>query len=379
VNLVVVHNFAISKDHLFEQIYNFLKSDPHYKRYNEEPNFEDLFHCLELFRSLKSNKKLAAPEFVDYYENFFEITPKNSFSKIYNAISYSDLDIHVLNFIRSLKESIFYYDCKAPTFFYTNFFKTISKSFDEVNIFTLNYDCWFDKVFERGEFTDGFVSCGEDYSEFNPNKLLNSEERVKINYLHGNIYLQDKFDYMIEKNAFDTKEWSEVVIKRNTLPQRESTNEKKTQSREMVEICPLVVGKLKLEKTVISPLDIYKYNLYKSLFDNDLLIIGYGFGDDYLNSILSNYRNLNQLSSAKACVITYKDLDNTVPDDLFYPKECNVLNKIFEKNYVQKVTEDMSLIRDGKCKLDNYLHIMNGFNKDTSVSDIVDFFVKDQK
>lgn len=50
----------------------------HYKRYNQKPNFEDLFHALEVLKSIFTIEN-AAPEYTPIY-NFF-ISVKDKYQK----------------------------------------------------------------------------------------------------------------------------------------------------------------------------------------------------------------------------------------------------------------------------------------------------------
>ncbi len=86
-----------------------------------------------------------------------------------------------------------------------------------------------------------------------------------------------------------------------------------TQSGEHIDLFPIITGLRKTEKILTQPFDAYFHHFYQSIFQNSkLLIIGYGFGDLYLNSILEQFTSIHG-ENGKAIVITYLNKADWVP------------------------------------------------------------------
>ena len=155
-----------------------------------------------------------------------------------------------------------------------------------MNVFSLNYDSTIEE--SLNSFEDGFEACGEkdDYFRFSAKKYLeNLDGKASIAHLHGNIlYSEPKafpFEYsnrdLVKNKDFETayknRLWSQSVPH--------------TQSKELYVQPYIISGSRKTEKMVSAPYNVYLSDLTRKVLENKrLMIIGYSFGDLYLNEIL---------------------------------------------------------------------------------------------
>ncbi len=77
----------------------------------------------------------------------------------------------------------------------------------------------------------------------------------------------------------------------------------KTQAAEHVYQYPIVTGLRKNDKIMTPPFDAYYTHLYQQLRNNkNLLIIGYGFGDLYINGLLNQFRSFHGTDGKVICI-----------------------------------------------------------------------------
>lgn len=78
-----------------------------------------------------------------------------------------------------------------------------------------------------------------------------------------------------------------------------------TQSRQEIFATSILLGLQKTEKINASPFDFYYYKFFQSIIQNpSLLIIGYSFGDFYINQLLSHFYTLHS-ERRRVVIITY--------------------------------------------------------------------------
>ena len=81
----------------------------------------------------------------------------------------------------------------------------------------------------------------------------------------------------------------------------------KNQAGHNIFLTNIITGRMKTDKLLWSPMQIYMYGLIKALAENEeLLIIGYGFGDQYINNLLFQYLQFHP-SDKRIRMITYSD------------------------------------------------------------------------
>lgn len=166
---------------------------------------------------------------------------------------------------------------------YRDFWKSLS---GRSNIFNLNYDNTIEN--SLGEYEDGFppVKDGEEYSRFSARHYYENRRGVStIAHLHGQILFSEAreypFDYsirdMVKNRDFQT------ACKNRIGGQFPPSNQAKEEYLQPV----IVSGSRKTEKMTFAPNNVYLSDLARKVIENNrLMIIGYSFGDLYLNEIM---------------------------------------------------------------------------------------------
>lgn len=243
----------------------------YYDTNNKGRTFEDIFQFIIDMRSEKeidegkSVLHYQMPDFVnDYSSNDCENALCFILEKIFmNIRNTNNIDLPL---------------------WYSNFFTEISKWCREqihLDCYTLNYDCFIDRAL--GVFNDGFIHKGYDYSVFKPKKARLSKSMTPIlNHIHGSILfnyrpIEEESDDIIYKYDLATASPpSPIIID--------------TQIGKYAMFSPIITGLDKPNSIMIGPFSMYHANMIHSLARNDvLLIIGYGFHDNYLNSLIDSY------------------------------------------------------------------------------------------
>ena len=159
------------------------------------------------------------------------------------------------------------------------FFDNLGKQY-HVDLFTLNYDAFYDYAID--EYNDGFYQSEYDgYRYFIPKKAL-SNDTNKINHLHGSI-------------MFTTQSPLETVygpIYKTNPPNEKMPidNQMVLQNEDLRLHSTIITGKDKLNGKLHDPFRTYHTNFDIALKNNDkLLVIGYGYGDTYINSIIDSF------------------------------------------------------------------------------------------
>ncbi len=166
---------------------------------------------------------------------------------------------------------------------YRDFWKSFS---GRSNIFNLNYDNTIEN--SLGEYEDGFPSIkdGEDYSRFSAKRYYENPRGVStIAHLHGQILFSEAkeypFDYSI-RDMVKNKDYK-TACKNRIGGQFPPSNQAKEEYLQPV----IVSGSRKTEKMTFAPNNVYLSDLARKVVENNrLMVIGYSFGDLYLNEIL---------------------------------------------------------------------------------------------
>ncbi len=166
---------------------------------------------------------------------------------------------------------------------YRDFWKSLS---GRSNIFSLNYDNTIEN--SLGEYEDGFLPLkdGEDYCRFSATKYLENRGRLStIAHLHGQILFSEAKEYPFEYSIRDMVKNRDykTAFKNRMGGQQNPSN----QAREDYLQPYIVSGLRKNEKMTFVPNNVYLSDLTRKVIENNrLMIIGYSFGDLYLNEIL---------------------------------------------------------------------------------------------
>ena len=204
-------------------------------------------------------------------------------------------DIHTYDYIRAAYElqktvmSIVYqYDASfeedtSRGQWYRDFWKSLS---GKSNIFNLNYDNTIEN--SLGEYEDGFlpIEDGEDYSRFSAKQYFENRRGVStIAHIHGQILFSEAKSYPFEYNMRDLVKNRDyqTACKNRGGGQFPPSNQAKEEYLQPY----IVSGSRKTEKMTFAPNNVYLSDLTRKVTENSrLMVIGYSFGDLYLNEIL---------------------------------------------------------------------------------------------
>ena len=248
-------------------------------------NFESLLHVIEMCISYSScwHKEyiswLALPE-------FGTLIQPDDFLK----------DIQTYDYIRAayeLQKSVMSIVNQYDTSFSENmtserWYRDFWKSFSgRSNIFNLNYDNTIEN--SLGEYEDGFPSIrnGEDYSRFSAKRYYENQRAVStIAHLHGQILFSEAREYPFDFSIRDMVKNRnyQTACKNRIVGQTPPSNQAKEEYLQPV----IVSGSRKTEKMTFAPNNVYLSDLARKVVENNrLMVVGYSFGDLYLNEILS--------------------------------------------------------------------------------------------
>ena len=257
-------------------------------------NFEELYFIIE---SLESYTKTD----IEYYDPYGRAPLSALLSLEKQLSSYSQIEYVracgvIIKAIIDIIDEYNTHFCQNLDYeqWYRQFWQgNIECKFD---IFTLNYDTTIEQ--SLGKYEDGFElieSNAEGISAFNPKRLLKNPDALStVQHLHGCIYYSGCLPVECNKthsyrDMFKTKSVQEASKLANGYYQ-----EGKTQAREFYYNSPILVGMRKLDKMTFLPSSIYHANLVNKLVDNSgLLIVGYSFGDLYVNQLLQRRLLMN--------------------------------------------------------------------------------------
>ena len=247
-------------------------------------NFENLLHVIEMCIAYSG---CWSKEYISWlaYPEFGTLIQPVKFFK----------DIHTYDYIRAayeLQKTVMsivnqydnaFSEDKFAEQWYRDFWKSLS---GRSNIFNLNYDNTIE--ISLGEYEDGFppIEDGEDYSRFSAKRYYENRREVStIAHLHGQILFSEAreypFDYSIQ-DMVKNRDY-QTACKNRVGGQFPPTNQAKEEYLQPV----IVSGSRKTEKMTFVPNNVYLSDLTRKVIENSrLMVIGYSFGDLYLNEIL---------------------------------------------------------------------------------------------
>ena len=247
-------------------------------------NFENLLHILEMCIAYSGcwHKEyiswLSFPEFGTLIQPIKVLEDIHTFDYIRGAYGLQKTVMDIVNQYDS-----FFREDTSTERWYRDFWKSLS---GRSNIFNLNYDNTIEN--SLGEYEDGFppIKDGEEYSRFSARRYYENTSSVStIAHLHGQILFSEAreypFDYsirdMVKNRDFQT------ASKNRIGGQFPPSNQAKEEYLQPV----IVSGSRKTEKMTFAPNNVYLSDIARKVVENNrLMVIGYSFGDLYLNEIL---------------------------------------------------------------------------------------------
>jgi hypothetical protein len=304
------------------------------KTYPEEPNFEQIFHILEMLSSYKMvwRGNCKNPDMFPLFAPFVVpqtgIIEHNEWQWLFSLISQCQL--HIMKMVSKYDED---YRKKKDTDY--SWYKSFWKKFSGFNLFNLNYDTTIENSIEN--YNDGFVNSGDEkFQKFNPRRLYEEDVPYKICHLHGCIqfYNQRYADIntdVYEYGSYDMYKWA-AFNQVEMMMQGSGGSQPHTQSGESIYIGPIITGLRKTEKLTVAPYNYYHHFLNDSILKSkSLLIVGYSFGDLYINDLIERM-NLLYGQEKRIVVITHLKYDEYLECDGEITKTFSEWDAINDRN-----------------------------------------------
>ena len=270
-----------------EEIYQILK-----REYPTYPNFELIFHVLEMFVAYGWvwQHPTSMPKATSMLPVFAPFTaPKWLFdrSNVDQALDYVLLTI--MDIVNGYNAP--YIDGITPNTWYRNFWKDYEGAWD---VFNLNYDTTVEHTLTDCE--DGFddIPGQPEFQHFVPQKLWeNKRGGSTMSHLHGCIeffdsrYKDEVYKQEVVKYGFHDLYKYPSYEKVRDMYIGSSKSGPSNQAGEQFVNTPIITGLLKTDKLNILPFAFYHGHLYNCVMrNNSLLVVGYSFGDLYINQLL---------------------------------------------------------------------------------------------
>ncbi len=328
-NKTIIHNGHLSFERLgYSYVFNELSNI--YKSNNGEKflNYEDFYQFIS--DSFKDNNKIstifaiAKDQLLQDYpcliekedsDHLFLFNYKQYF-KVLPILNYLIADI--LQPIKMNNEELYL------TFKY---FLDYIKSYDEVNIFTLNHDLIVERILELGdiEYSRGFET-NNSVLVANNNKLPvytgNYNKKVRVYKLHGSIDLY-KFNY-VEKNreGYDQLTGEYDYFMTNDYYKKHRCQRVDSITGNIVQnVTPDIVPKFitGTDKTIIIDNDKMYKNIYSDfsrimLETENLFVSGYSFNDTHINEHLIKNKKLSFINHRRTTDYPFSSNGKNISD-----------------------------------------------------------------
>ncbi len=326
---------------LLEKLMESIKADEKIVAHHYTPNFEDLFHVIEIIWSYI--RKEDVDEEIDWNRVIFK------------GIKYDISVDEVIKISQKIYSIIFNEIRKYNDNAHIEKIETWEKNkkfWDElltkwkIDFLILNYDTTVEQMLGEDNYQDGFFEDMFPLSQkilkhyhvkrFIPQKLDEKNNNL-IMHLHGCIKYGPKTMGLFPKDIkkLDYEDSNDDVYKYDSIDGiMEEWNAYWEESKKnKFFMRPIITGGNKANKILINPYQFYHFELQRALIENKyLLIIGYSFSDSYLNSLLMRMKQLHG-GKRRIVIITYindddkREIDNINlggPD----AEEINILNRL---------------------------------------------------
>lgn len=320
INSKELTNSVIETDDFLKKVYSAMCE----KNPNVQINFEDIMNALEILLSMKArNNQIQNPTSLS---TFAELSPK------FVKESLEDIMSAHLMLLQNIAEKINDYDKafmtnEANKFFVDFWRDSLEKAFWD--IVTLNYDTCLEQCL-RNQFVDGFTLLEKVMgiyvdtnggwqsplaSRFEPRILEKPGDCSRIMHLHGSINFA-RAKPNDESNKYSLREGDDDMYKYPSYEQARTNWHKwydlqnANQAKEIIFNDPIISGLKKPDKVLgFYPYAYYFYEFHKAIINNkNLLIVGYSFGDIYLNNLLLRVAEFHG-TLRRVVVITHWDTD----------------------------------------------------------------------
>ena len=280
-------------------------------------NFEMLFHVMESYlsyeRTWSGNCKNA--DISPFFALFTHAAEGVDYNRDDLSYIMDSFILRIMDIVNDYNQ-LYYKNKDKEESWYKDFFCQDSVKLD---VFNFNYDTTIEDSME--EYEDGFEPMNDfsDVERFNPQKLWKNERKLStINHIHGCIrYFYPGIWHYVDNiytihDLFKYKDY--YTVKQMMLGHGQS----KPTAQDHSEYYggPIITGLRKTDKLNCIPYDFYHGHLYNCLMQNEaLIIIGYSFGDFYMNN-LSDRMDLLHGANKKVVLIDCWD-EQEIRDNRF--------------------------------------------------------------
>jgi hypothetical protein len=272
------------------------------------PNFEHLLHCLEVVITMQNAWRAAGSGHLRTMFSLVTGGPRADLLPLFegrlaaNAVAYFFRRLHSIFSGHNPRQNRPGEWCN-----YQGFWDSLASKY-RLDIATTNYDDLLETALPQ--LNQGFQQIpGEDTKRFSPHALRKTESRLV--HLHGSIhwgYRSGAAD--VNRFAFQDS-WHDLYWHDDPLAAQRSwgwRSNQRAQSGEELIVGPMLSGLQKPDK-VLSAEPYATY--YRSLGDwlehnRRLIIVGYGFGDDHINDLITRLTSWHG-PERKVAVITLLD------------------------------------------------------------------------
>lgn len=266
-------------------------------------NFELIFHIIEL---LHTNDKVWNFDDSEYTGvgkiEHFRTELFNPFSYFVSPIFkhyQHELDQCIHPYIRRIMDIVNVYDSAfrkdirtKRCQWYKNFWAQSEFRWD---VFNFNYDTTIESCLKK--YNDGYIPIakGINCKKIDIKHLLENKKGYStINHIHGCIvygaeHISEDLSRKHLRGLYGFGDWFKYPTYKETPKSYKSDDV--GQNRQSYIPVPIITGLDKVEKLSALPFSAYRLNLEQQVIKNrSLLIVGYSFGDLYVNSILERMR-----------------------------------------------------------------------------------------
>lgn len=254
-------------------------------------NFEMLFHALESYYAYSSGWWQEACANPDMFPAFAPLTrPKLCLDPGNIRLVLNAYLLRIMDIVNSYNEP-FIHDVEEGNFWYRDFWRNYPWRSDS---FVLNYDTTLEH--SLGKYEDGYeVMANEpDVQRFVPQNLWSAccRDLPTVCHLHGTILYFDRWnptnnpEELVRYDFHDMYKYDSYHIVKEKM-ESSSKSLMNNQAGEQFANTPIITGLRKTDKLNIMPFDFYHGHLYNCILNNhSLLIVGYSFGDLYVNHVI---------------------------------------------------------------------------------------------
>ncbi len=255
---------------------------------------------------------------------------------------------------------------------FSEFWNRLNDTF-ELIVITLNYGNEIEKAIELQN--KGFVSVSNN----NFSMRLDGSEFFKgiiepqIIHLHGSIHFGQNWDipgFIDNLENLQDQHYYDKPMSAYSLSNFMKWENVGSAEGNIGKSRPIIAGLRKMDKFNWSPFCYYLAILPRLLNEiQNLLIIGYGFGDPHINNWLLRIRDFGEIENRKIFMITKKDSWEETKEqnhvDFALNKQLESQNEAYEQNFIEIIK---------KMSFDCWCGGFNGFAKNDGVNKLIEYF-----